>query len=76
MEETAPAERPAVFTRACALSRRESELLGLLAKGADSHTAARSMYVTEHTVQDHLRSVFAKTGTHNRRDLLSRTLGA
>ncbi|MFF4357238.1 LuxR C-terminal-related transcriptional regulator [Streptomyces sp. NPDC001604] len=76
IEEAAPGERLAVFGRAFALSARERELLGLLTKGADSHTVARSMYVTEHTVQDHLKSVFAKTGTHNRRDLLTRALGA
>lgn len=62
--------------RAFALTAPERELLGLLTKGADSHTVARSMHVTEHTVQDHLKSVFAKTGTHNRRHLLTRALGA
>ncbi|MGW0734826.1 helix-turn-helix transcriptional regulator [Streptomyces sp. NPDC002851] len=76
IEESSPAERLAVFTRAFALSARECELLGHLAKGGDSHTVARRMSVSEHTVQDHLKSVFAKTGTNNRRMLLARTLGA
>ncbi|MBC9718934.1 helix-turn-helix transcriptional regulator [Streptomyces sp. TRM66268-LWL] len=75
IEESSPAERLSVFCRAHALSARETELLGLLAKGADSRSVARDMYVSEHTVQDHLKSVFAKTGTHNRRDLLARALG-
>jgi DNA-binding CsgD family transcriptional regulator len=33
------------------------------------------MYVSAHTVQDHLKSIFAKTSAHNRRGLLSRALG-
>jgi DNA-binding CsgD family transcriptional regulator len=34
------------------------------------------MFLSEHTVQDHLKSIFAKTSTHNRRALLSLVLGA
>jgi DNA-binding CsgD family transcriptional regulator len=33
------------------------------------------MFLSEHTVQDHLKSIFAKTATRNRRALLARTLG-
>ncbi|MDJ0345360.1 helix-turn-helix transcriptional regulator [Streptomyces sp. H10-C2] len=76
IEETSPTERLAVFTRAFALSPREGDLLGHLAKGGDSHTVARQMFLSEHTVQDHLKSIFAKTSTHNRRTLLTRALGA
>jgi DNA-binding CsgD family transcriptional regulator len=34
------------------------------------------MFVSQHTVQDHLKSIFAKTSMHSRRELLSRALGA
>lgn len=76
IEETSPAERLAVFASAFALSPRERDLLGHLAKGGDSHTVARQMFLSEHTVQDHLKSIFAKTSTNNRRTLLTRALGA
>jgi DNA-binding CsgD family transcriptional regulator len=33
------------------------------------------MFVSEHTVQNHLKSIFAKTPVHNRPTLLSRALG-
>lgn len=76
IEESTPTERLGVFTRVFALSTREAELLGHLVKGGDSHTVARQMFLSEHTVQDHLKSIFAKTSTNNRRMLLTRALGA
>ena len=33
------------------------------------------MFVSGHTVQDHLKSIFAKTATRSRRSLLARALG-
>ncbi len=76
IEETSPAERVALFARAFGLSARESELLGQLATGSDTRELARRMFLSENTVQDHLKSIFAKTSAHSRRTLLSRALGA
>ena len=75
IEDTAPLDRARLFASAHGLSSRESELLNHLATGADTHTLARLMFLSEHTIQDHLKSVFAKTSVHNRRALLSRALG-
>ena len=75
IEPTTSAGRMDVFARANGLSHRENELVTLLAQGADTAEAARRMHLSPHTVQDHLKSVFAKTGTHNRRILLSHALG-
>jgi DNA-binding CsgD family transcriptional regulator len=33
------------------------------------------MFLSTHTVQDHLKSVFATTGTRSRQALLSRVVG-
>jgi DNA-binding NarL/FixJ family response regulator len=76
IEESSPHERVALFARAFALSARESELLGHLVTGCDTREVARRMFLSDHTVQDHLKSIFTKTSTHNRRTLLSRALGA
>jgi DNA-binding NarL/FixJ family response regulator len=36
---------------------------------------AREMSLSEHTIQDHLKAIFAKTGAHDRVTVLSRALG-
>jgi DNA-binding NarL/FixJ family response regulator len=36
---------------------------------------AREMSLSEHTIQDHLKSIFAKTAAHDRVTVLSRALG-
>jgi len=76
IEPAAPGDRVSVFARACGLTRRETELLDHLVAGADTREVARQMFVSENTVQDHLKSVFAKTATRSRRALLARALGA
>jgi DNA-binding CsgD family transcriptional regulator len=76
IEESTPAERVSLFARCSALSEREHELLDHLAAGGDTREIAERMYVSAHTVQDHLKSVFAKTGTRSRRTLLSRAVGS
>ena len=75
LEESSPVERLEVFARAHGLSERERELLSLLAHGSDTRQIAERMFLSEHTVQDHLKSVFAKTADHNRRTLVARILG-
>jgi DNA-binding NarL/FixJ family response regulator len=50
-------------------------VLERLALGADTRTLANELYLSEHTVQDHLKSIFHKTNTRNRRTLLTRIAG-
>jgi DNA-binding CsgD family transcriptional regulator len=75
IEETSPPERLALFARAFGLSAREAELLRQLAAGGDTRDLAREMFVSEHTVQDYLKSIFTKTSVRSRGALLSRVLG-
>jgi DNA-binding NarL/FixJ family response regulator len=75
IEPAAPGDRVSVFARACGLSARETELLHHLVTGAATRDITQHMFVSEHTVQDHLKSIFAKTATRNRRTLLARALG-
>ena len=75
IEEASAAERTDLFSRASGLTAREHEVLDLLAAGSDTRTMARRMSLSEHTIQDHLKSIFAKTGAHDRVTVLSRALG-
>ena len=75
IEETSAAGRLDLFARAFAFTVRERELLALLAAGRHTRAMARRMHLSEHTVQDHLKSIFAKTGARDRVSLLSRALG-
>ena len=75
IELTPPPQRMTLFARAHGLSIRETELVRHLAGGADTRRIARQMFLSERTVQDHLKSIFSKTGARNRPGLLTRALG-
>jgi DNA-binding CsgD family transcriptional regulator len=75
IETTPPGGRVSLFARACGLSSREGELLGHVITGAGTRDIAQLMFVSEHTVQDHLKSIFAKTATRTRRALIAQVLG-
>ena len=69
------AETFQLLCRVYALSAREREVVAALVAGLDTRGVARRLSVSAYTVQDHLKSVFAKTGIHSRRELLV-TLGS
>jgi DNA-binding CsgD family transcriptional regulator len=75
IEPSTAGDRVSVFARACGLSPRETELLHYLAGGAGTRDVARQMFVSENTVQDHLKSIFDKSAARSRRALLARALG-
>ena len=75
IEEASATERMDLFSRAVGLTAREYELLGWLATGSDTRAMARQMSLSEHTIQDHLKSIFSKTGSRDRVSVLSRALG-
>jgi DNA-binding CsgD family transcriptional regulator len=75
IEEASADDRLDLFSRAFGLTGRERELLRLLATGSDTRAMARQMAVSELTIQDHLKSIFAKTGVRDRITVLSRALG-
>lgn len=48
------------------LSERETEVLGLLARGLTNKGIAQELFVSVRTVEAHLRSIFAKLGVRSR----------
>jgi DNA-binding CsgD family transcriptional regulator len=65
-----------LLCRACALSPRERNVVTALLAGLDTRGVGARLCISPHTVQDHLKSVFRKTGAHSRRELLARFSGA
>ncbi len=75
IEESTPAERLEVFALAHALTPREREILAELTTGADSRHLAERLVLSEHTVNDHVKAILAKTGASTRPTLLARVAG-
>jgi DNA-binding CsgD family transcriptional regulator len=75
IEVSTPAERREVFALAHGLTPREREVLVLLSTGAESRSMARTLVLSEHTVNDHVRAVLAKCEAPTRAVLMSRMAG-
>jgi DNA-binding CsgD family transcriptional regulator len=54
------------------LTEREKDVTRLVLQGASTSQIAAELVVSEHTVQQHLKSIFGKTGVHSRRDLVGK----
>jgi DNA-binding NarL/FixJ family response regulator len=61
---------------AAALTEREVEVLGLLARGLDSGEIARKLVISPKTVSAHLQRVMAKLGVHSRAHAVARAYQA
>lgn len=70
-----PRERLGLYVRAHGLTPREIDVVTNLVEGRDTRATAAALFVSEHTVQDHLKSIFEKTDARNRRTLLARING-
>lgn len=75
IEPSTPAERMDLFARAHGLSARESEVLALLGVGLDSREIAGQLFLSEHTVNDHVKAALGKAGARTRQVLLARATG-
>jgi PAS domain S-box-containing protein len=63
-ERLAPARAPA--EPASALTRRELEILRLLATGVNTRAAADRLHVSPATVRNHVQNILGKLGVHSR----------
>jgi len=58
------------------LSRREHDVLNLLAKGRTNREIADALFIAEQTVKNHVSEIYAKLGVHDRAQALRRALEA
>ena len=53
------------------LSYREVQILGLVAKGLSNREIGGTLFISEHTAANHIRSILRKTGCANRTEAAS-----
>jgi DNA-binding CsgD family transcriptional regulator len=58
-----------ILLKAYGLSAREQEVTQLILRGATTTQAAQRLAISPHTINDHLKSIFEKTGARTRGEL-------
>lgn len=69
VEYPRPIQLTSLITEAYGLTPRERDITELVLLGLVTKQIARRLSISEYTVQDHLKSIFAKTGTATRGEL-------
>jgi DNA-binding CsgD family transcriptional regulator/GAF domain-containing protein len=72
VEPAHPARIAPLLMSAYMLTAREQEVTRLVLHGESTQAIARRLIVSAHTVQQHLKSIFEKTGVRSRRDLVGK----
>ncbi len=72
IEPTKPEELLPFSMSAYELTPREEELAKLVLRGFSTVRISRTLFISEHTVNNHLRSVFEKVGVRSRGELVKR----
>jgi DNA-binding CsgD family transcriptional regulator/predicted ATPase len=59
------------ITLPAGLSSREAQILGLVARGLSNREIGKTLFISEHTAANHIRSILRKTGCANRTEAAS-----
>ncbi|NEW05726.1 LuxR family transcriptional regulator [Paenibacillus sp. SYP-B3998] len=68
-EPAKPSDMLPLISEAYGLSDREKQILAHIVRGLSTKEIAHSLHISAYTVQDHLKSIFIKTGVTSRREL-------
>lgn len=72
VEPAHPARITPLLMSAYGLTDREQDVTCQVLKGDSTTEIADALFVSPHTVQQHLKNIFEKTGVRSRRDLVSK----
>ena len=72
VESATPAELAPLILLAYGLTKREAEVAQLAIQGKTNKVLARELHISENTVEDHLKAIFAKVGVGSRGELTAR----
>ena len=76
VEPAHPARIYPLLMSAYGLTERERDVTRLILQGSSTMQIAQELVVSAHTVQQHLKSIFGKTGVRSRRDLVAKVFFA
>jgi DNA-binding CsgD family transcriptional regulator len=76
VEPAHPARLTPLLMSAYGLTDREQEVTRLVLRGDSTAQIADSLVVSPHTVQEHLKRIFEKTGVRSRRELVGKVFFA
>ncbi|ETT25533.1 putative transcriptional regulator [Rhodococcus aetherivorans] len=71
LEPAGPAEVVSLLTAIHGLTEREAAVLGRVLLGETRVQIGERLFISPYTVQDHLKSIYAKTGVNSRQELLA-----
>ncbi|MFN8024683.1 MAG: helix-turn-helix transcriptional regulator [Acidimicrobiales bacterium] len=71
IDQASPIDLTELRLSAHGLSRREREVCAEVLAGGSTKEIAQRLFIGANTVQDHLKSIFTKTGVRSRRELVA-----
>jgi DNA-binding CsgD family transcriptional regulator len=74
IEQASPNDTAPLVMAAYGLTDQERVVSGLVLRGLSTRAISEQLHISDHTVQDHLKAIFDKTGVRSRRDLTATVL--
>lgn len=76
VEAARPEDLAPLLMRAWSLTAREREVARLVIDGLSSEDIAQALFISAHTVRDHVKAIFGKTGVSRRQNLIAALAGS